>query len=153
MLRICLCSDNHGDIDSIKRILNDNPTCDYYLHCGDACVEPEYMSPFACIKGNNDWDLDYPKERILDIANHKILMIHGDGYSFFKDRLAYKAKQDNCDVVFYGHTHTFKDEEIGGVRMINPGSCSYNRDYSCPCYAIVTIDDLGNIEVKRINLE
>ena len=153
MLKICLVSDNHANMDCIQRILNDNPDCDYYLHCGDACVPYEEMSPFACVKGNNDWDQDYPKERILEIGNYRILMIHGDGYTYFINRLAQKATQEKCNVVFYGHTHMYDDRYIDGVRLINPGSCSYNRDFSIPCYARIIIGDDNNMNVNKIELE
>ena len=153
MLRICLASDNHGNMEAIYRILSENQQCDYYLHCGDACADPEDMSPFACVKGNNDWDTDYPRIRIFETRFHRIMMIHGDGYTYFLNRLAKKAKEEKCNIVFYGHTHTFKDEYIDGVRLINPGSCSYNRDFSTPCYAIVTINDDGNMIVEKKLLE
>ncbi|MDO4197620.1 MAG: metallophosphoesterase family protein [Erysipelotrichaceae bacterium] len=152
MLKILLVSDNHGDYESISRILSDNPSCDYYFHCGDACLPPEEMKPFLVVKGNNDWGNDYPKQKIIKIKGHKILLFHGNGYTFSKKDLRYKTIEEGCDTVFYGHTHLFNDEIMDGIHLINPGSCYYNRDYTAPCYAQVFIDDDDNIFVKRVNI-
>lgn len=152
MLKICLCSDNHGDRSSIQKVLNDNPACDYYIHCGDSLMYPEELSPFCSVEGNNDYDLDYPKERILEIGGHKILLIHGHGYTYSLNTFAQKAKRNNCDMVFFGHTHVFTDLFHNGVRFINPGSTYYNRDGSTPCYARVYILDDNEVRVERIDL-
>ena len=152
MLRICLCSDNHGDIDSINKILNDNPSCDYYLHAGDAMLDPSYMNPFAVVLGNNDWDYEYPKQLILEIGGHRILLFHGHGYTYSVNMLVEKAKQEKVDTIFFGHTHVFMDKYIAGIRLINPGSCFHNRDLTPPSYARVYILDDGSIKAERIDL-
>ena len=152
MLKILLVSDNHGDYDSIQKILRDNPACDYYFHCGDALLSPEEMKPFLVVKGNNEWTNDYPKMHKTKIAGHNILILHGNGYTFSMKDLRSKAIEEGCDTVFFGHTHLFHDQILDGVRLINPGSCYYNRDYSEPCYAQVYIDDNGEIHTVRVNI-
>ena len=87
-----------------------------------------------------------------EIYDRRILLIHGDGYTYAVSGLANKAIQENCDVIMFGHTHEFFDEEYKGIRLINPGSCFHNRDLTTPCYAIVTIEDNGTINVERVNL-
>ena len=152
MLKICLCSDNHGDIDSLNIVKSQNPNCDYYIHCGDSCLPENNIKPFISVKGNNDYDLDYPKQRVLEIGGHKILVCHGQNYTFSVNGLSSLAKSKGCDVFFFGHTHEYFDDEFDGVRLINPGSIFYNRDWSNPCYAIVTIEDNGRIVSKRVDL-
>ncbi len=152
MLKICLCSDNHGDMDSIRKILNDNPACDYYIHCGDSLVPPEELSPFASVEGNNDWDLGYPKSRKIVLNGHTIFIFHGTGYTFSKKLMIDRARSEKADVVFYGHTHTFADDLFSNIRFINPGSTLYNRDLTAPSYARVYIDDDGKIFVERVDL-
>ena len=151
-IKICLCSDNHGDYDAIEKIKQDNPACDFYFHLGDSQLNESLLSPFISIEGNNDWNADYPRQRIVEINNHRILLIHGDGYTYAISGLVSKAKHESCDVIMFGHTHEFFDEEYKGIRMINPGSCWRNRDGTKPCYAIVNIDDDGTIEVTRKDL-
>ena len=150
MARIVLAGDNHGDLDSIHRILMENPKADYYLHTGDCCLDPMLISPFVSVSGNNDysWKYDLPKYRVIDVDEHKVLLIHGHGYVYSLDSLVYKAKEENCDIVLFGHTHCFFDEVIGGVHLINPGSTYYNRNGEDPCYCV--LDIIGdNIKISR----
>lgn len=152
MIKIVVASDNHGDLDSIKTILEENHNYDYYLHTGDSCVDPSFMVPFSCVKGNNDYFYDYPQYRVIKIdENNTILMIHGHQFIYNKDKAISMAKENYCNIVLYGHTHVFNDEMIDGIRLINPGSCYYNRDRSEPCYARIYIDN-NIIKVERINL-
>lgn len=152
-IRICVCSDNHGNLEAIEKIKIDNPNCDYYFHMGDSHFNENLLKPFISVEGNNDWEADFPRQRIVEIGNHRILLMHGDGYTYALSGLTNKAKHENCDVVMFGHTHEFLDEEYKGIRLINPGSCWHNRDLTSPCYAIVTIDENGTINVTRIDLK
>ncbi|MDD5791176.1 MAG: YfcE family phosphodiesterase [Erysipelotrichaceae bacterium] len=153
MVKLCLVSDNHGDRGSLSKILYDNPDCDYYLHCGDSEMLEDEVRPFISVKGNNDYFSSFPKFRLMEIEGHRILIIHGHRIISPAniEGLAAIAKEKGCDVVFFGHIHIFTDAVIDGIRLINPGSTFYNRDYSEPCYAILHINR-QNIEVKRINL-
>jgi len=150
--KIVLISDNHGDLTPVNRILQDNPVADYYFHCGDVCSEINLIKPFIAVKGNNDWDPNLKKELIFEIEGHRILMFHGHNYTYNLSSFISKVKSLKCDVAFFGHTHEFMDEEAYGIRLINPGSCYYNRDFSTPCYAIVDIDNNGKISVKKVEL-
>ena len=139
-------------MDSLQQVLSENPACDYYLHCGDSQFSPDEIRPFISIKGNNDWYYDYPRQLILEIGGHRILMIHGNGYTYQMDQFARKARSEHADVVFFGHTHSFMDKVFSGIHFINPGSTFYNRDLTSPCYARVYINDDGSIRVERIDL-
>ena len=152
MLKICLASDNHGDLDPIHRILNDNPACDYYFHAGDVMAPPEAIAPFVAVEGNNDWQFEFPKERIFEIGGHRILLMHGHRYTYSANLMVDKAKENKVDIVFYGHTHVFSDKILHGIRFINPGSCWHCRDMSGACYARVYLFDDGTIKVERIDL-
>ena len=152
MLKICLCSDNHGDMDSLQKVLSENPACDYYLHCGDSQFSPDEIRPFVSIAGNNDWDYEYPKQLILELGGHRILLIHGNGYTYLMDNFVRKARSEHADVVFFGHTHMFTDKAYSGIRFINPGSTFYNRDLTSPCYARVYFYDDGTIRAERVDL-
>lgn len=141
-MKIVLVSDNHGSLKVLKDILNIHQNADYYLHCGDSEMTASMIRPFVGVRGNNDFGLDYPDYRVIEIDGHRVLVIHGHRYVFFNsiEPLIKKAQELVCDVVFFGHTHMYFDQEIDGIRFINPGSCHYNRDYSRPSYAIVDID-------------
>ena len=148
-VRICLCSDNHGNVEALDRIKSDNPCCDYYFHLGDSLMSDKMLLPFVSVEGNCDYGMQFPYKRIVEINNHRILLMHGDGYTYSISGLTNKAKIEKCDVIMFGHTHEFLDEEYKGVRLINPGSCSHNRYEKNPSYAIVNIDENGTIIVEK----
>ena len=150
MIKVLVVSDNHGDDLVLQEILNKHYDCDYYLHLGDSCMPPEALSPFISVLGNNDYGFDYPKERVINISGIDFYMFHG---AHDNKIIADKGIIHNCKYVLCGHTHIFCDYEAYGVRILNPGSCYYNRDYTSPSYAIMTIDDDLNVEFERINLE
>lgn len=152
MVKIIACSDNHGNLEPIFDILNNNQNADFYLHMGDCCMDSNKIRPFCSVMGNNDYDDKLPDYRIIQVDdNNKIYMTHGHYFSFNKSRMIEEAKKNNCNIILCGHTHCFQDKEIDGVRVINPGSCYYNRDRSEPCYAIITIDK-GIIKVEKKEL-
>ncbi|MBR5754924.1 MAG: YfcE family phosphodiesterase [Erysipelotrichaceae bacterium] len=152
MLKLCVASDNHGNMSSIEKILCDNPACDYYFHLGDSMSDPELIAPFISVEGNNDYYYDYPRQRIIELMGHRILMMHGDGYTWSFNTFTDKAKKEKADIVLFGHTHMFHDEMHNGIRFINPGSCYHNRDMTAPCYARVYLLDDGTVKCERINL-
>ena len=54
--------------------------------------------------------------------------------------------------IILGHTHHPMDVSVGGVRVINPGSCGQPRDYNEPSYAVLDTErDL--VEIRRIKYD
>ena len=90
---------------------------------------------------------------ILDLDGTRVLMIHGHQYPMFNvvERLIYKAREEDCKLVLYGHTHIYKVTQFEDIVLVNPGSIHHNRDGSDPSYAIVTIEN-GKIEVEHKTL-
>lgn len=153
MLKLVVVSDNHGRLEPIQEVLAKHQHADGYYHCGDFELPLEYLHQFAVVSGNNDY-ADVPMQIIINTPRHRILMMHGHRYvsMFSIERLVQKAKAERCNMVFYGHTHVYNDQIIDGIRFINPGSLSHNRDGSKPCYAIVEIDD-HEVRVQRHEVE
>ncbi len=151
--KIVLVSDNHGKRDVIKKILELHEDADYFIHCGDSEMDANELEKFIYVRGNVDFYGDFPIQRILEIGSHRILLIHGNYHVFYMhypSRLIAEAKKLNCDTVFYGHLHVYKDETLEGIRMLNPGSLRNNRDMSGASYMIVTIDG-DTITATRMN--
>ena len=143
-------SDSHGLIEPLNKVYdlykND---IDLFFHCGDAEVSNKYLNNYICINGNNGYDPSVKDEIIYKFQNHNILLVHGHRHLIYGvEGLVTHAKNNNCDIVLFGHTHRFLFKKIDGVTLINPGSLNYNRDNTDPSYAIVTIDD--NIKVKKL---
>lgn len=152
-MKIVVVSDNHTNYSVLNKILNDNPDADYYLHLGDSEMEKYELRPFVSVRGNVDFDYDYPIDRIIDIGNHSIFMTHGNAYSADLNLLSRAGKMNDCDIVLCGHTHVYLDTTINGVRIINPGSCSRPKDGTNGTYCIINIDKNNEILVKRVEIK
>lgn len=143
-MKIVLCSDNHSNLNAIKKILNDNPDADYYWHLGDSeSFDPvKELSPFISVKGNNDMSNDLPVYKVIETGNHRFLLTHGHRYMWGSlEGLYLLAKEQNCDIVLFGHTHMFHNEKFDGVTFINPGSCSHNRNGEAPTYCVIEANE------------
>ena len=72
-----------------------------------------------------------------------MLVTHGHYYFVSRnhDRLVEKAREDNCQIAMYGHTHTPVIEEEDGILVINPGSLTYPRQRGRrPSYAVMELE-------------
>lgn len=153
-MKIVVVSDNHGNREVLNKILNDNQDAHYYFHLGDSEMDANDLFPFACVKGNIDYDYNLPYDKVVDVLNHSFFLCHGNSYSLEYNLLARAGKMNDCDFVLFGHSHCFEDIVVDGVRLINPGSCSRPKDGFNPSYAIINIDDITDeISVERVFLE
>jgi len=150
-MEIVVVSDSHGKLDVLQQIRDRHPKADAYLHCGDSETDETHLDGYASVQGNNDMYYSYPEQRVIDMKECKILMIHGHQHythSRVAD-IAARAKRLGCTMAFYGHTHVFQTSIENGVLMVNPGSVYHNRDGSLPCYALVHNHD-GYWKVQRM---
>ena len=150
MEEIILVSDNHGKKEPLDYLRKTYPITDYFIHCGDSEMHPYELDGFACVQGNNDFFHAFPTEKILTIAQHRILVVHGHMHMIFghPQQLARYAKSKECDIAMYGHSHIPSDTTYYGVRCLNPGSIWHNRDGSKASYMIVHLDE-KDIYVER----
>ena len=152
MKKIILISDTHAVKDASDRIKAAYPMADYLIHCGDSLLPEFKLDSFIAVKGNVDEYSDLPQTKIIEVEEHRILVIHGN--TLFPGRdpdykaVSKEGKANNCDVVFFGHSHTYYDGTVDGVRLLNPGSIWKNRDESPASYMEVTIDN-GVIHAER----
>ena len=122
---------------------------DLILHTGDLTA-PEVLehlaeiSPTIAVKGNLD-QTTLPEEKILEINNLKIGLIHGHQFlSLDEQILKYKALEMGVDILIFGHTHRFfynKYEYMGKeVILFNPGSPTVPR-MSDPTFVVGEITE------------
>lgn len=138
-MQIIVASDSHGNDHALISLLEEYPNADYFLHCGDLESMSQYP-PFQYVRGNNDYYGELPDTLIVEAQNHRILVTHSHMmYHHREEKLAVLAKEKNCDIVCYGHTHIAKLDIIDGITILNPGSLWRSRDGRPPSYAIVTI--------------
>ncbi len=160
VVKILICSDTHRVNDNFYRMLEEVPSVDLIIHCGDAegteCeMEAIAGCEFEVVSGNNDFFTILPKERVLDIKGNKILVTHGHYYSVSAgyERLAEEAASRGCNMAFFGHTHLPYMGEMNGVFLVNPGSLTYPRQFGrMPTYVIMEVDEQGEAHFTQSSL-
>lgn len=155
-MRIVVMSDSHGMFGSLQKIVEAQPDADMYIHLGDGASEckmlkEEYSDKtFYFLKGNCDFSSNSPNFQIIQAGSHKIFATHGHNFSvnYSKSILLMEAKDNDCDIVLFGHTHERFNSYEDGIHILNPGSCSCPRDGNRPSYAF--IDIVGDGVMKNI---
>ena len=99
---------------------------EHILHGGDIgrpeiIHQLEQLAPVTAVLGNNDGGLDYPETEIIRLADRTFLVHHIVNPRELTDSLNRRIKQENPDVVVFGHTHKMFNETRGGVLYFNPG--------------------------------
>ncbi len=156
-MKILVLSDSHGNARGVENAVKKyGRNADLIVHCGDATRgEAEDLArksdiPVVCVRGNCDFVTDLNDIEYLDLCGRRIIITHGHlfGVKYGLERLSYSAEEKGASLVFFGHTHIAADETLGGVRMINPGSCG---KWQATC-AVVELDDNGNVLVNHVRV-
>lgn len=131
-MKALIVSDNHGNLDALEELVHlYEDEVDLWLHCGDS----EFMSSdkiwdyFQTVKGNMDIDYSLPSVQEVQFDGENLLVVHGhrQRVGFTLDRLKELAENQEAQIVFYGHTHIAKVDQIGNKYFINPGSIAEPR--------------------------
>ena len=87
--------------------------------------------------------LYFPQKQILCVNNHDILITHGHNEHIYSglEQLYFKAQENFCKVVCYGHSHYPSNDYNKECTLINPGSCSLPRGGQPASFAILTAED------------
>ncbi|MBR6509182.1 MAG: metallophosphoesterase [Clostridia bacterium] len=149
-MRIVVISDSHKQTSVIDKILNAQPDAKHIFFLGDNVSDIEdfeYMYPnfnFHTVCGNCDFASLLPSVGLEIIEGKRILYTHGHTFSvkYGISRLLETAKQNNCDIVLYGHTHIPQILYEDGIYIVNPGSCSRSREGG-NSYAVIDITEQG----------
>lgn len=125
-------SDNHGDQEILAAIIAKwQGKVDLLVHCGDSELAPTspVMRPFLAVKGNNDFNLQYPLIQVNTTNHQRLLVTHGHRYqvNYSLTPLMLKGEEQAADIVCYGHTHQLAVTVERGMLLINPGSISLPR--------------------------
>ncbi len=146
MKRILVFSDTHGDVslcaDVIKRI-----PADMILHAGDYVRDArdlEKMFPdkkIIYVQGNGDFFTNAQPAEIAELDGVRIFLAHGHNhrvkYEHDYHTLARAAKEKNCSIAVFGHTHIEYDgQSEEGVLLLNPGSARFGCTYG-----VIEIED------------
>lgn len=150
-------SDNHRRLDYVEKVLRLHPDISMCIHLGDSEGEGEVQAllPKGCesyfVQGNNDFFSYLPKDVEVRIGKERCFLTHGHlyGVNFGLERLSEEARDRNCSMAFFGHTHKPCNKVVNGVHCINPGSISFPRQEDRrPCYSLLFLDQKGNLRVE-----
>lgn len=137
-MKVAVISDVHGNmayLDKAKEVI-DEEAIESVICCGDIQTDEvfreldSWKNKVYLVLGNADKELShklevgilYPENMevfsdfgVINLAKKKIAFCH---YDFLARKLAGEKKYD---LIFYGHTHTPWEEQIGQTKMLNPG--------------------------------
>lgn len=148
-IRVAIMADTHGVLrPEVERILE---TCDVIVHAGDFDNQMLYHKlnvdqPLYAVRGNNDrgWSGGLGQVNRFEIGGVKFIMAH--------ERVDIPSVLKDIQVVIFGHSHMYYQQEISGRLWLNPGSCGYKRFTLPLSMAVMTIED-GTYEAETVWLE
>jgi len=133
---------------------------DMVIHAGDL-VDLGVLSELSkvcnkviAVRGNMDEAGDHsrlPQKEIIRVNNYKIGVMHGWGHpNKLKDLLSDEFKNDDVDVIIFGHSHIPLSEKIGRTLFFNPGSPTDKIFAPYNSYGIIEITDKIEAKIVRI---
>jgi uncharacterized protein len=142
-MKMLITSDVHGDLQGLKDVIHRHKDISIHLNAGDMALDPKHYEPFHIItvKGNNDFGVDLPYIRILDIGGIKIMLSHGhlEHVKFSLDKLKLRAKLEGVALVIFGHTHERYLMVENNIMFVNPGALGdYHKSYATYDHGQVT---------------
>jgi len=152
-MKAAVFSDTHTNTAlMIEAIRRSQP--DIIVHLGDhdrdtAVICSEFPDiPLYSVCGNCDLAATAPETDIVPMGPVKAFITHGHLYDVEYDRLTslvYAAQEQGAKIAMYGHTHRALYEEIGGVKVLNPGTAGKGRDLT---WALLEVCGNGNISCQ-----
>lgn len=126
---------------------------DVIIHLGDLERDTRILRrefpdiPLYSVCGNCDYGSQEPTEGVISLGPVKAFLTHGHLYNvrWGVDSLVYAAQEQDCRLALYGHTHIPDSQELGGVKVVNPGTAGMGRSLS---YAWITVFENGGIAVE-----
>ena len=152
-MKIAVFSDTHGSTARMLRAAEELRP-DALVHLGDYerdadCLERELPDiPLYLVCGNCDVSPRSPQELVVEFGSVRALLCHGHRYAVDWGRLdsmVYAAQEKGCALVLYGHTHHAENAEIGGVKLVNPGTAGRGSALS---FALLEFFDNGGIAAE-----
>ena len=145
-MKLAILSDTHGLLR--PEVVEHLQTADAILHGGDinkqAIVdELRQYAPLYIVRGNNDWGWaeDIPHDLTVTLDGVTFCMVH--------NRKELPLNLAGVDVVVFGHSHKYVEEEKEGILWLNPGSCGPRRFHQEITMMMAELTD-GKIHVEKI---
>ena len=147
-MRIAILSDTHGLLR--PQVAEHLKTADAILHGGDInkqtiVDELRQYAPLYIVRGNNDWGWaeEIPHDLTVTLEGVTFCMVH--------NRKELPVNLAGVDVVVFGHSHKYVEEEKEGILWLNPGSCGPRRFHQEITMIMAELAD-GKIHVEKISI-
>ena len=145
-MKLAILSDTHGLLrPEVAELLRG---VDAILHAGDInkqsiVDELRQYAPLYIVRGNNDkeWAEYIPHDLIVTLGGVSFYTVH--------NKKEAKADLSGIDVVVFGHSHKYLNEEKGGLIWLNPGSCGPRR-FDQEITMMTAEADGGALSVEKI---
>lgn len=145
-IKIGVISDTHGLLRPV--VLEVLQSCDCILHGGDI-NRPDILdtlrniAPLYVVRGNNDkeWAEDLPQSLTCSISGIKFFIVHNK-----KD---VPHELGDVQIVVFGHSHKYFEQQREGRLWLNPGSCGRRRFDQEITMATIIINN-QNYQVQKL---
>ncbi|WP_077618995.1 metallophosphoesterase family protein [Bacillus sinesaloumensis] len=151
-MKVLIISDSHGLTNELLEVKERHKNdVDFMLHLGDSELpsHSEEMSGFSAVRGNCDFDSNYPNDMVILLNGAKVYLTHGHLYNVKMTlmNLKYRAEEVGAKIACFGHSHIAGAEMIEGVLFINPGSFRMPRMRAEKTYVIL------ELVVNQVNVD
>ncbi len=147
-MKIAILSDTHGLLR--PEVTEHLKTADVILHGGDInkqsiVDELQQYAPLYIVRGNNDkeWAENIPHDLTVTLGGMTFAMVH--------NKKEVPADLTGVDVVVFGHSHKYVQEEKDGILWLNPGSCGPRRFHQEITMMMAELED-GKLQVEKITI-
>lgn len=147
-MKLAILSDTHGLLR--PQVVEHLKAADVILHGGDmnkqAVVdELRQYAPLYMVRGNNDkeWAETIPHNLTFTLDSVTFYMVH--------NKKEVPTSLTGVNVVVFGHSHKYVQEEKDGVLWLNPGSCGPRRFHQEITMMMAEITG-GKIHVEKITI-
>ena len=157
-MRVAVFSDTHGVtspmVDAVTRFRPDA-----IIHLGDHDRDTSVLLsrfpeiPLYQVAGNCDFAALAPNTLTVSLGPVQAFLTHGHLYHVNYgrvDSLVYAAQERGCQLALFGHTHIPFHQDIGGVKVVNPGTAGKGRDLT---WALITVYENGGMMVEIKNMD
>ena len=147
-MKLAILPDPHGLLR--PEVVEYLKSADAILHGGDInkpgiVDELRQYAPLYIVRGNNDkeWAEAIPHDLTVSLGGVSFYMVH--------NRKEVPPDLSKVDVVVFGHSHKYVQEEKNGLLWLNPGSCGPRRFHQEITMMMAEVAD-GHIQVEKITI-
>ncbi|MGN8895679.1 metallophosphoesterase family protein [Flavonifractor sp. HCP28S3_F3] len=147
-MKLAILSDTHGLLR--PEVVEQLKSADAILHGGDINKQSivdvlRQFAPLYIVRGNNDkeWAETIPHDLTVTLGGVTFFMVH--------NKKELPAKLDGVNVVVFGHSHKYVQEEKDGILWLNPGSCGPRRFHQEITMMVAEATD-GTLRVEKVTI-